>query len=164
MTTSFNNIVRGGAQGRSIFASLLPLLTSSVSFNQGDMLCIDTSAHTVVPAATGKGANMLGVAINKIVNGLPASPYPGVPVNEASSDLGGPLYSVVASMTLTTGDALFPGTLVYIGADAQTVAVTQPGSDPTVGLYVGPAISSAAAGQKGDILIGARYGMSGLTF
>jgi hypothetical protein len=166
MTTPINNIVRGGAQGRSVFSSLLPVLSTSVSFNQGDLLYFNTSTHVVAPAATGNAANCLGVAINTIVNGVPKSPYTtAVDASEGFSDLGGPLYGVVASLILDTGSTVNPGTLLYYSTvGAQNVTPTQPGSDPAIGIWVGPAVSSSAAGAKGDVLVGAAYGMTGLHF
>lgn len=167
MTTAINNIIRGGAQGRSIFSSALPLLTSSVNYNQGDLLCYDGSNHILIPAATGNFANFLGVAVNTIVNGLPQSPYPGVPVNEQPSDLAGPLFSVTASLFLDTGSSLHAGDKVYLSAvGAQNVTSTDPGSSDHIGLYMGAqgTISSSAAGLKIDVLVGARYGMTGLVF
>lgn len=167
MTTAINNIIRQGAQGRSMFASALPVLSSAVSYNQGDLLCFDTSGNVLAVAATANVANFLGVAINTVVSGVPASPYPGVPVTEAASDMGGPLFGVVATFTLETGSDLAPGDLVYLSAvGAQTVADSDPGSNGSIGIYTGTqgTLASSAAGQKVDILVGARFGMSGLTF
>jgi hypothetical protein len=165
MTTPINNIVRGGAQGRSIFSSVLPVLTTAVSYNQGDLIAFDTGNHRLKTAVTGDGANILGVAINTIINGLPASPYQGTAVDasEGLSDMGGPLFGVVASLILDTGSTLNPGDKVYISTvGAQNVSTVQGGgTDKYIGLYVGPAITSSAAGTKGDILVGARYNADG---
>ena len=166
-TTAYNNIIRGGAQGRSLFPSALPLLDSTVNYNQGDLICFDTSNNLLIPAATGNVANLLGVAVNTIVAGKPKSPYPGVPVTEGASDLAGPLFSVVATFIAETGSTLAPGDLVYLSSvDAQHVADTDPGSNGSIGIYTGSqgSFNSTAAGQKVDILVGARFGMSGLTF
>src|SRR6266478_10224265 len=101
-TTPINNIVRGGSQGRSVFPSALPVLSSAVNYNQGDLLCFDGTNHVLIPAATGNFANFLGVAINTVVTGLPKSPYLGTAVDasEGASDMGGPLYNVVVSLFL----------------------------------------------------------------
>lgn len=166
-TTPINNIVRGGAQGRSVFASALPVLSSAVNYNQGDLLCFDGSNHVLIPAATGNAANLLGVAVNTIVSGLPKSPYnTAVDASEGASDMSGPLYSVTVSLTLDTGSALYPGDPVYLSTvGPQNVTSTQPGSDGSVGIYVGLGhITSATAGQKADILIGSRYAQTGLHF
>ncbi len=169
MTTPINNIVRGGAQGRSIFPSALPLLSSSVNYNQGDLLCYDGSNHVLITAATGNFANFLGVAVNTVVNGLPKTPYQGTAVDasEGASDMAGPLYNVVVSLTLDTGSSLAPGAPVYISSvGPQNVAATDPGSGDSIGIYTGTqgTISGSAAGLKIDVLVGARYGMTGLHF
>lgn len=167
MTTPINNIIRGGAQGRSLFASALPLLDATVNYNQGDLLCFDGSNKVLITAATGNYANFLGVAVNTVVAGLPKSPYSGVPVTEQPSDMAGPLYSVVVTLTLDTGSNLAPGAPVYLSSvGPQNVAGTDPGSADSIGIYTGSqgTISSSAAGQKVDVLIGARYGMGGLVF
>lgn len=166
-TTPINNIIRQGAQGRSMFASALPVLSSAVNYNQGDLLCFDDSGNVLIPAATGNVANFLGVAINTVVNGVPASPYQGVPVTEGPSDMGGPLFGVVATFTLDTSSSLNPGDLVYLSAvGVQNVAPSDPGSNGSIGVYTGTqgVLSSSSAGQKVDILLGARFRMSGLTF
>lgn len=168
-TTPINNIIRGGAQGRSIFPSALPFLSSSVSYNQGDLLCYDGSNHVLIPAATGNFANFLGVAINTVVSGLPKSPYQGTAVDasEGASDMGGPLYGVTVSLTLDTGGTLAPGEPVYLSSvGAQNVAASDPGSADSIGIYMGNqgSISSSAAGLKIDVLIGSRYAQTGLHF
>lgn len=168
-TTAYNNIIRGGAQGRSIFPSLLPVISTSVSFNQGDLLTFNTSTNVVQAAVTGQSDKLLGVAINTIVLGIPKSPYQGTAVDasEGLSDMGGPLYSVVATLILDTGSTLVPGQKVYVSnTDAQHVTPTQPGSDTACGVYSGSqgSLSGSAAGQKVDILIGATYAMTGLHF
>jgi hypothetical protein len=161
-TTPNNNVVRGGAMARSLFMSALPVLSSAVSFNQGDLITFDTSAKVLKPAATGAGQYFLGVAVNTVVSGLPKQPYTGTAVDASTglSDLSGPVFGVVASLYLDTGTSLNPGDSVYISnTDAQHVTTTQGGgTDLAIGIYVGPAITSSAAGAKGDILIVARYG------
>ena len=82
--------------------------------------------------------------------------------SEGFSDIKGPVYGVVAFLKLTSGLNYVPGAKVYIGADAQTVTSSAAGS--AVGLYVGPAITSAATGLVGDILIGCEYQQPGLVF
>ena len=167
-TTPINNIIRGGAQGRSLFPSALPLLSSSVNYNQGDLLCYDGTNKVLIPAATGNFANFLGVAVNTVVNGKPKSPYQtATDASQGPSDMGGPLFSVVVSLTLDTGSSLSPGSPVYLSSvGAQNVAGTDPGSSDSIGIYTGTqgTLSSSVAGQKIDVLIGARYGMSGLVF
>lgn len=162
-TTPINNIVRS-VSPKSIFESALPVLSSSVSFNQGDLIAFDTTNHILKVAATGDGANFLGVARNTIVNGLPKSPYQGTAVDasEYPSDIAGPVYGVVAFFTLKTSDTVTPGVKLYLTASAQTVTVTQPGSDAAIGIYQGKGVTSAPAGTLIDVLVTANY--SGLNF
>ncbi|MBX4188338.1 MAG: hypothetical protein KW793_04375 [Candidatus Doudnabacteria bacterium] len=164
MSTPINNIIRGGSQAKSLFTSALPVLSSAVTYNQGDLIAFNTSTKVLKVAATGDGANILGVAVNTVVSGLPKSPYQGTAVDasQGASDMEGPVYGVVASLYLTSGDAFVLGAPVYLTADPQTVTVTQPGSDPSIGVFVGQAaITPAASGTKGDIQIGLRYGVGG---
>lgn len=163
MSTPINNIIRGGAQGKSLFDSALPVLSSAVSYNQGDLIAFDTSTKVLKVAATGDGGEFLGVAVNTVVNGLPKQAYQGTAVDASvgASDMAGPMYGVVASLFLNSGDAFTSGAPVYLTADPQTVTVTQPGSDESIGVFVGPAITPAASGTKGDVKLGLRYGVGG---
>lgn len=160
MSTANNNIVRLVAP-KSIFESAYGVLSSSVTYNQGDFIAFDTSAKVLKVAGTADIDNLLGIARQSIVNGVAPNPYQGTAVDasQAIADVAGPVYGVVASMVLKTGDAFTLGCKVYLTADPQTVTVTDPGSGAkNCGIYNGPlAVASAAAGQKGDILIGARY-------
>lgn len=164
MSTSRNNIVRQVAP-KSIFPSSIAVLTTAVTFNQGDLLAFDTSNKRLKPAGTADAANLLGVAIQKVVNGVVQSPYQGTAVDASVgiSDMGGPLYGVVASFAPKVGDSFTPGCLVYLTSDPQTVTVTDPGSNDSVGVYQGIAITGAA-GLLVDVLVGARYALPGLCF
>lgn len=167
-TTPINNIVRNGAQSKAIFMSALPVLSSAVSYNQGDLIAFNTGSNILKAAVTGDGANFLGVAVNTVVNGLPKSPYQGTAVDasEGASDMSGPVYGVVASLFLDTGSTLAPGDPVYLSnTDAQHVSTVQGGgTDKSIGIFVGPSVTSSAAGAKGDILLGAWYGLTAQNF
>jgi hypothetical protein len=165
MTTAINNIVRGGSQAKSLFDSALPLLDATVSFNQGDLIAYNSGLLKAV-AGSGDSANFLGVAVNTVVSGLPKQAYQGTAVDSSTgaSDMEGPVYGVVASLYLTNGDAFTPGSPVYLTTDAQTVTVTQPGSESAIGVFVGAAITPSSSGIKGDVKIGLVYGGAGLQF
>jgi len=158
-STAQNNIVRGENQAKSIFESLKPVLAASAActWNQGDLLCFDNTNKIVVPVTgSGSGAQILGVARNTVSSGLPVSPYQGTAVDasEAISDMAGPAFGVVAFFTLKTGDAFNPGDPVYLTTtNPQTVTSGAAGS--AVGVYVGAVVASAAAGQQGNVLVGA---------
>ena len=137
-------------------------MTSTSTWNQGDELCYDTSTHKIRKvAATSDGATVLGLAVQAIVNGVVVGPYTGLATSASSalSAIQGPAYGVTALRTLKTGDAFVPGGKVYLadGGDTQTVSSTDPGDGNYIGLFDGPAVSSAAAGQQGTCKIGCRY-------
>jgi len=161
-TTAYNNIKRNVA-GKSVFESALNVISSSTTFNQGDQLYLDTSTHTIKPvAADGNNATYLGVAPVSVSNGKLVSPYQGTAVDAAQAigDIPGPVHGVIAELTLNTGDAFQPGAVVYaIGSvDAQTVSSSSnTGARVATGIYQGPAVASAAAGQKGLVLVGCAY-------
>ena len=164
MSTANNNIVREICPN-TLIADALPFLSSSVSFNQGDLLALDTTAH-VLKALTGTAAdsgNLLGVAPVTIVSGKLKSSYQGTAVDAAESavSISGPLFGVVASFTLKTGDTINPGQMVYQdaggSADPQTVTVTLPVGATAIGMYQGYAITSAPAGTKVQVLVGHNY-------
>ena len=160
MSTPINNIVRSVAP-KSIFESAKAVVTSAVTFNQGDLIAFDTVNYRLKAVTADTDApNFLGVARQTIVSGVVKSPYQGTAVDAAAAidDITGPVYGVVASLILKTGDAFTPGCKVYLTADAQTVTVTDPGTHDPIGVYQGKNVASATAGQKGEILVGSRFG------
>lgn len=163
-TIAQNNIIRL-VNLKSIFESALPVLSTSSTFNQGDLIAFDNT-NKIINAVTGSGsgAQILGVARNTIASGIMPSPYQGTAVDasQAIEDLAGPAYGVVAFFKATASDAWHPGDKVYIGADAQTVTSAATGS--SVGIYVGSTISSAIAGQSINVLVGARWSLSDIQY
>lgn len=163
-TIAQNNIVRL-VNLKSIFESCLPVLSTSSTWNQGDLIAFDNT-NKIANAVTGSGsgAQILGVARNTIVAGIMPSPYQGTAVDasQAIEDIAGPAYGVVAYFSVTTGDAWHPGDKAYIGANAQTVTSAATGS--SIGLYVGSTIASAASGTTVNILVGARWSLSDIQY
>jgi hypothetical protein len=161
-TSSLNAIVRNGP-GLTLFEDGKSVTSSSSSWNQGDLICFDTGSTTLrAVTATGDAATFAGIADNVVVSGQLASPYQGLtPVNGAQVSPGfvGPKYGVTARLVVNTGDALTPGCKMYLlnGGTCQQVTVTNPGDGNYIGIYVGVAVASAAAGQQVDVLIGSRY-------
>ena len=142
-TIAKNRIVRSITQN-AVFEDCTNLLTSSISWNQGDQLVYDSSAKTVRAMATesSDSANFLGIAIVTIVNGAIQGAYGTLATGSqtASGGIPGPVFGVEASWFLKSGDALSPGSSVYAypTTNAQTVAAT--GTSP-IGVYNGPAIT-----------------------
>lgn len=159
-----NRIVRSEAP-KSLFPSAKALITSTTSFNQGDLLVLDTTNHKIiVAAAETDGATILGIASVTVVNGKIQSPYnTDVVASQAIADIPGPVYGVVAKLVLKTGEALVAGGLVYLDPATAAYGVAASGTK-AIGIYQGAAISSATAGQEIEVLVGARYAGDVLKF
>lgn len=159
-TIAQNNIIRDGGRSKSMFESVLPVLSTSVTYNQGDLIAFDNT-NKVIKAVSGSGdsANFLGVARQTIVSGLMPSPVQGTAVDasQAIEDAAGPAFGVVAFFKATASDVWNPGDKAYLtSTDAQTITSVAAGS--AVGIYQGPAIASATAGQPLNILVNAVFG------
>lgn len=165
-TVAKNRIVRQVAPN-SVFAAAQPVLSSSVTFNQGDLIAFDTSAKVLkAVSASTDGANILGIAPVSVSSGKLISPYQGTAVDaaQAITDLSGPIYGVVAKLKLLSGDVFHPGDKVYLTAasDAQTVSSTDPGDGNHVGIFQDAQVT-AVSGSEGNVLVGARYGLAGFS-
>jgi len=153
-----NNITREVAR-KSVFPDATDLTSAAVSYDQGDLLCLKAGLvqRSTADADT---ANALGVAVVKVVDGKLAGPYDGltdVDAAQASGRITGPVYGVVCKFTLTTSDAFNPGDAVYHDvSDPQTVTITQGAGAESVGVFVGPAVASAAAGEQGEVHVGSQ--------
>jgi hypothetical protein len=161
MSVAKNNIYRSVAP-KSMFESAFPVLSTAVTYNQGDILYFDDSANLIKPiAASGDAATVLGVARQTVVSGKVASAYStAVDAAQGISDVAGPVYGVVAFFTLKTSDAFNPGDKVYpVTTDPQIVTSTDPGNALHIGIFQDKAVASAAAGQTGNVLVGCRFGL-----
>ncbi len=154
-----NTIVREVSR-KSLFESAINVISSAVSFNQGDLLVFnDTSNLIAVPAAEAEGSTFLGVATVSIVSGKLVNPYTGIPdavSTSAISDVPGPAYGVIAKCVAKTGIALAPGDAIYLDPATGTRGVTNTGTK-IIGIYQGPTVASAAAGQEIEVLLGCRH-------
>lgn len=166
-TSAKDRIIRSDS-GKTLFDDAKNVVSSSVSWKQGDLLAFDTGNHVLkVVSTTGDASNFCGIADNTVTSGALAGPYDGltaVDAAQSSPGIVGPKYGVVASLKLKSGDAFHPGDQVFLcnGSDSQTVTSTDPGSTDNIGIYVGASVASAASGQEGPIKIGARYGLGAL--
>ncbi len=158
--SNFNAIIQGGP-GKTVFESGKSVSSTASNWNQGDLVYLDTSAHVLKRvASTANAATIQGVADNVVTSGKLVGPYDGLTAVDAAQvtpDFVGPKYGCVASLILKTSDAFNPGDKVYLieGGDSQTVSVTAAGGE-SVGIYVGVAVASAAAGQRGSVRTGFR--------
>ncbi|HCW07033.1 MAG TPA: hypothetical protein DGG95_06675 [Cytophagales bacterium] len=152
-----NNITRSIAP-KSVFESALSVISSAVSFNQGDLLVFDDTNNLLKkPAAETEGNTFLGVAPVTVVSGKIASPYnTDVVASQAVQDVQGPKFGVVAKLTLKTGITINPGDLIYLDPGTGTDGVTNTGTK-AIGVYQGSAITTSAAGTKVEVLLGSRF-------
>lgn len=163
-TTPLNRITRLEEVGKSQFESALAVISSSVSFNQGDLLCFNAATNVLVNAVNEPDAStFLGIARVTVVSGKIKSPYvTDVDASTAVVDVPGPMYGVVANMKLKTGDAFTPGALIYAypTTDAQTISIT---GTKAIGIYQGSSVTATAT-STGEALLGHRYPGDSLQF
>lgn len=163
MATTAKNLITRSVRPGSIFESALALISSAVSFNQGDLLYLDTVNHLIKPVtADADGATILGISRATIVNGKLISSYSGTAVDasQAIEDIAGPQFGIIARLKLKSGDAFVPGGAVYACAvDAQTVSST---GTNKIGIFQDASIT-ASSGSTGQVLLGCNIG-SGLEF
>jgi hypothetical protein len=154
-----NTIVREVGR-KSLFESAINVISSAVSFNQGDLLVFnDTTNLIAIPAAETEGNTFLGVATVSIASGKLIGPYSGISdavSTSAINDVPGPAYGVIAKCVAKTGIALAPGDSIYLDPATGTRGVTNTGTK-AIGIYQGPTVASAVAGSEIEVLIGCRH-------
>lgn len=150
-----NKIVRE-VNPKSLFESAKALVDATISFNQGDLLYLDSTNHLLkVVTAESQSADFMGIARVTIVSGKIASPYnTDVVAAQAISDIPGPQVGVVAKLVLKTGDSINPGQMLGLYPTAGTRGVSSTITTNSVGVYQGPAIVTAAAGTEIEVYLG----------
>lgn len=152
-TIAKNRIVRQGS-ALPIFADAKPVVDSTISWNQGDLLFFDQAANLLkVVVADASGATFAGIAQQTLVSGKPRPVYQGTAVDAAQAieSIVGPQHACDAKLKLKVGDVFNPGDLIYCTAvDAQTVSSAGVNA---IGMYVGPSIT-AVAGSEGLCRLG----------
>lgn len=166
--TTAKNRIKLSVSPKSLIDHAKSVLSSAVSFNQGDLIALDTGTNLLkAVTATTDAANILGIAKVTVASGKIASPYQGTAVDAsvAISEIPGPEYGSVVSLKLKSGDAFTPMCKVYLadGQDCQTVSSVDPGDGNSIGIYQGGSVT-ATSGSEGDILLGSRYGGTSLRF
>lgn len=145
----------------SVFADIKGMVGTN-TFDQGDLLFLDTSAHQVKRlTAETDSVTFLGISQCSIVSGKVADPIQGTAVDAAQGvpSLPGPVFGVVAKLVAKTGDAFTLGADIYADPASGNYHVMAAGGmgAKIIGKYVGQtAISSATAGQLIEVLLGAR--------
>lgn len=147
-----NKIVRSDA-AYSVIPDATAYVDSSVSLNQGDLVVFAAGLLALASSET-EGANFLGIMPVTIASGKLASPYVGTAVDaaQAVSSIPGPTSDVVAKCVSKTGVAWTVGAAVYLDPATGSRGVTSSGTK-LIGLYQGPAIASAAAGQEVEVFL-----------
>lgn len=147
MSTAKNRIVRQGNM-MPVFADAKPLVDATISWNQGDLLYLDTVNHLLkVVAADADAAKFAGIAQQTIINGKPRPVYQGTAVDasQAVESIVGPAHGCDAKMKLFPGNVFNPGDLVYpVGGDPQMVSSN---GTNAIGVYVGPSVTGAAGSE-----------------
>lgn len=147
------NAMNGGA-GRKGIGFVWPVSSGgSFDINAGDLIWFDTSAHIAKSLdSDAHAAFLLGVAYDSsFLNLYGQKKYEAgiVAICEGVVRLFG-----------TSGETYNDGTLLYFGADAQTVTNVNPGSGHAIGtvyLPMGNTLSSVAAGTLIEVLIAPQY-------
>jgi hypothetical protein len=148
-----NTITRSVAP-KSVFESAIALIDNTISFDQGDLLYLDTTAHLIKKMSSDtQSANCLGVAIVSVASGVLVGPYQGLTdVTPAVSDVPGPLSGVIAKLLLKSGDVITPGAPVYYDSGTRGVTVTPSTSTVKLAIYQGKGLT-AVAGTEIECLI-----------
>lgn len=129
--------------------------TGSNDFNQGDLLYLDTSSHTVKALdSDAHAAYLVGVASDTSWRNLYGTKqYPDSGQVEVFT-------AGIFTFNTTSGDTLNDGDAVYIGADAQTVTNTAGMMTHKLGivkLRPGQGAVSGGAGTTIDVLVIPQY-------
>jgi len=74
MATSPKNRITRSVSPKSVYESAINVIDATVSFNQGDILCLDSGLLKAV-TADADGATVLGVAQSTILLGKVVGPY-----------------------------------------------------------------------------------------
>jgi hypothetical protein len=163
---SLKNYIYKSINGRSLFDDCESVISSAVSYNQGDFLYYNRSTALLHAQTTGDtGANFVGMATQKVVSGQLALPYStDVDASQSNTHIEGPQYGDIVLATPKTGDAFVPGCLVYPDPATGTRGVSSTsGSLTAIGIFQGDSIASAASGTNIPVLLGETYSGS-LTF
>jgi len=150
---------------KAVFPDIKALISSAISFNQGDLLWFDNAANLVKKVtAEADGATILGVAPVSIVSGkFPEVYNTDVDASVAITSTPGPEYGDVHFMVLKAGDAIVPGDLVYIDPANLGRGVSVTGTK-AIGVYQGKALTAPTGGAEVEIMIGARFPADVLRF
>jgi len=154
-----SNTMQLAVSTRSLFPNMHSLISSAISFAQGDLLYLDTTNHLIkkITVET-QSATFLGVAPVTIESGK----YPKAYVTDVDASVGipalpGPQYGSVFTCKLKAGDAIVPGQLVYADPATAGNGVTVTVGTEAIGVYQGAALTAGASGTDIGVLINQCY-------
>jgi|GEM_PF-6943564 len=154
-----NNVKRKVATN-TVVADIQKLVAATTSFNQGDLLFMDTTNHIVAPlVGETDGVTFLGIAPVTIVNGkYPASYVTSVDASVGIPSIPGPTFGDEYSVILKSGDTLVSGQVVYADPATGTRNVQASGTK-IIGVYTGQEGASITGDGTKEVTckIGARY-------
>jgi len=152
----------------TVVADIQNLLASSISFNQGDLLFMDTTNH-VVAKLVGEtdGVTFLGIAAVTVVSGkLPASYVTDVDASVKTPAVPGPTFGDEFEVLLKSGDTVHGGDAVYADPASSSRGVQAAGTK-IIGVYTGAQGASVTGASGGTAIwckLGARYPGDSLKF
>ena len=144
-----------------VVADIQNLLAASVSFNQGDLLFMDTTNH-IVNKLVGEtdGLTFLGIASATVVSGLlPASYVTDVDASLKTPSIPGPTFGDEYEVLLKSGDTVHAGDAVYADPVSSSRGVQASGTK-IIGVYTGAQGASVTGATGGTAIwckLGARY-------
>jgi len=164
MATSPTNRITRSISQKSLFEDSSAVTPSTLSYNQGDLLAFDTSAHVLkLMAAEGDAVTFVGIARETVLLGNLKRPFVTPVDGSFGADvIAGPVYGVIAKLQLKSGDTLNPGDDVYADPVTGNANVQAAGTKP-IGTYEGPAVTAGASTYV-EVLLGARYPNDTLKF
>src|SRR4051812_3982271 len=113
---NFSNKVARRVARNTIFADIKDMVGASSTWNQGDLLILDTTNNIVAKAAVqSDGANFLGISPVTVSAGKLPSAY----LTDSDAALGiaslpGPEFGDEYFVVLKAGDAVVPGSKLYL--------------------------------------------------
>jgi len=141
-TVNTNVVIAGTVNGQGFHEVHVPV-SSSFPINQGDLVWLDQSAHIGKPVdSDAHAATLMGVALapSKVSSNLD---NPSAPAEKAVQ-VG---WGLLAGMKTTASETYYTGTVVYVGADAQTIT-TVAGTNK-IGTVILPVTASSVTGAAG---------------
>ncbi len=145
---NFSNKIARRVARNTIIADIVNFIGASSTWNQGDLLILDTTNNIVAKAAVqSDGANFLGISPVTLVNGkFPSSYSTDVDASVGFCSVPGPEFGDEYYVTLKAGDAVVPGSKLYLAplTGANVVSIT---GNKQVGTYIGPAMTAVTGGS-----------------